>query len=51
MLVQNGGQKPMSFFHTAAPFKPGQMNGSFPSICVTSLSGQHVRFGHVDQLG
>jgi hypothetical protein len=42
---------PMSPFGTTSPFKSGRMNASFPPICVTGLSGQHVRFGDIGPLG
>jgi len=35
---------------TTSPFKPGRMNGRFPPIRVTSLSGQHDRFEDVGPL-
>jgi hypothetical protein len=40
-----------SAYGTTSPFQPGRMNGRFPPICVTSLAGQHVRFGDIGPLG
>jgi hypothetical protein len=41
----------MSASGTTSPFNPGRMKAGFHSICVTSVSGQHVRFEDDGPLG